>query len=72
MTKKPFASCMGLRLAVLLSRTGIFHVLFALFFLTLTIVILQILSYQPQHTHSNPFRLLIPFTDKKKTRVLNP
>ena len=56
----------------ILSRTGIFHVLFALFFLTLTNTILQILSYHPRHIRSNPFRLLTQFTDKQKTRVLNP
>ena len=55
-----------------LSRTGIFHVLFALFFSTLTTTILQILSYPPHHTRSNPFRPLTQFTDKWKTRVLNP
>ena len=55
-----------------LSRTGIFHVLFALFFSTLTTTILQILSYPPHHTRSNPFRPLTQFTDKQKTRVLNP
>ena len=55
-----------------MSRTGIFHILFALFFLTLTATILQVLSYQPHYTRSNPFRLLTPFPDNKKTRVLNP
>ena len=35
-----------------LSRTGIFHVLFALFFSTLTNTILQISSYHPHHTRS--------------------
>ena len=54
------------------SRTGIFHVLFALFFLTLTNTILQTRSNHPHHTRSNPFRLLTQFTDKQKTRVLNP
>ena len=54
------------------SRTGIFHVLFALFFATLTILIFQdlILSSDP---HSfKPFHLLILFTDKPKTCVLSP
>ena len=55
-----------------MSRTGIFHVLFALFFLTLTNTILQILSRHPHHTRSKPFRLLTQFTDNQKTRVLNP
>ena len=41
-----------------LSRTGIFHVLFALFFSTLTDTILQILYYHPHHTRFKPFRLL--------------
>ena len=59
----------GVNLSFWLSRTGIFHVLFALFFFTLTNTILQILSY---HTRFKPFRLLTRFTDNKKTRVLNP
>ena len=42
-----------------------FSVLFALFFLTLTNTILQILSYHPHHTRSNPFRLLTQFPDKQ-------
>ena len=54
-----------------LSRTGIFHVLFALFSLTLTNTILQIPSYHSHHTRSNPFRLLTQFTENKKTHVLN-
>ena len=53
------------------SRTGIFHVLFALFFLTLTVTILQILSYQHHYTRFIPFCLLTSFTDNKKTHVLN-
>ena len=32
----------------------------------------KILSYQPHHTHSKPFRLFTLFTDNEKTRVLNP
>ena len=52
------------------SRTGIFHVLFTLFFLTLTNTILQTGSYHPHHTRSNPFRPLTQFTDKRTTRVL--
>ena len=54
------------------SRTGIFHILFALFFSRLTIIIFQNLSYQAHHTRFKPFRLFTPFTDDKKTCVLNP
>ena len=55
-----------------MSRTGIFHILFASFFLTLTHTILQILCHRPHHTRSHPFCLLTQFTDKPKTRVLVP
>ena len=56
----------------LLSRTGIFHVLFALFFLTLTNTILQILPYPPHHTRSKPFRLLTQFTDNQENACIKP
>ena len=56
----------------LVSRTGIFHVLFALFFLTLTITILQILSYQHHYTRFIPFRLFTLFTDIKKDACIDP
>ena len=68
----PSHRCIRGNCSHLLSRTGIFPVLFALFFLTLTNTILQILSYQPHHARSNPFRLLTQFTDNKKMRVLKP
>ena len=54
------------------SRTGIFHVLFASFFLTLTNTILQILSYHPHHTRSKPFRLLTQFTDNQENACIEP
>ena len=60
------------QIATRLSQTGIFHVLFALFSQHLQNFIFKILSYQPHHTRSNPFRLFTLFTDNKKTRVLSP
>ena len=54
------------------SRTGIFHVLFALFSLTFTDTILQTRSYHPHHTRSNPFRPLTQFTDQQKNACIEP
>ena len=57
---------------LLLSRTGIFHTLFALFFLTFTNTILQTRSYHPHHTRSNPFRLLTQFTEGQENACIEP
>ena len=55
-----------------MSRTGIFHILFTLFFSTLTILIFLVLILS-SHLHLfKPFRLLTMFTDNQKARVLNP
>ena len=54
------------RTAASVSRTGIFHVLFAFFFSTLTNTILQILYYHPHHTRFKPFRLLTQFTEEQE------
>ena len=45
---------------------------FRLIFLTLTITILQILSYQPHHAHFKSFRLFTMFTDNQKNVCIKP